>query len=53
MAKLILSAFSDEYADSFPEQLSAMNRLGIEHIELRFVNKKNVADLSREERLCG
>lgn len=59
MAKLVLSAFSDEYADSFPEQLAAMERLGIDHIELRFVDKKNVSVLTREEirqtaaLLCG
>ena len=49
MAKLMLSAFSDEYADGFPEQLSAMNRLGIEYIELRFVDKKNVSVLTEAE----
>lgn len=49
MAKLILSAFSDEYADSFPDQLEAMNRLGLEYIELRFVNKKNVSALTEVE----
>ena len=49
MAELILSAFSDEYADDFSEQLEAMNRFGIGFIELRFVNKKNVADLTTEE----
>lgn len=49
MAELILSAFSDEYADSFLEQLAAMKRLGIDYIELRFVNKKNVAALTGEE----
>ena len=49
MAKLVLSAFSDEYADSFPEQLAAMNRLGVEHIEMRFVDKKNVSALTSQE----
>lgn len=49
MARLQLSAFSDEYADSFPEQLEAMNRLGIGHIELRFVDKKNVSVLTEGE----
>jgi len=49
MADLILSAFSDEYADDFSEQLDAMNRFGIGYIELRFVNKKNVAALTKEE----
>lgn len=49
MAKLQLSAFSDEYADSFPDQLEAMNRLGIGYIELRFVDKKNVSLLTEAE----
>ena len=49
MAELILSAFSDEYADGFSEQLAAMKRLGIDYIELRFVNKKNVSALTGEE----
>lgn len=49
MAKLQLSAFSDEYADSFPDQLEAMNRLEIDYIELRFVDKKNVAELTATE----
>jgi sugar phosphate isomerase/epimerase len=49
MAKLQLSAFSDEYADSFPDQLEAMNRLDIDYIELRFVDKKNVSLLTEEE----
>ena len=56
--KIILSAFSDEYAVSFDEQLSAMKRLGISHIELRIVNGKGVADLTDadfkyvKEKLC-
>ena len=49
MAKLQLSAFSDEYADSFSDQLEAMNRLEIDYIELRFVDKKNVAELTATE----
>lgn len=49
MAELILSAFSDEYADGFAQQLEAMNRFGIGCIELRFVDKKNVADLTDAE----
>lgn len=49
MADLILSAFSDEYADGFPRQLEAMNRFGIGYIELRFVDRKNVADLTDED----
>ena len=56
--KIIISAFSDEYAVSFDEQLAAMKRLGISHIELRIVNGKGVADLTDadfkyvKEKLC-
>ncbi|MBQ2750251.1 MAG: sugar phosphate isomerase/epimerase [Clostridia bacterium] len=46
MSKLILSAFADEYADSFIGQLEALNDLGIGWIEPRFLDKINVADLS-------
>lgn len=46
MAELKLSAFADEYADDFAEQLSAMRDFGIEHIELRHVDKKNVSVLT-------
>ena len=46
MAELKLSAFADEYADDFAEQLSAMRHFGIDHIELRHVDKKNVSVLT-------
>ncbi|MBR5868759.1 MAG: sugar phosphate isomerase/epimerase [Clostridia bacterium] len=46
MSELILSAFADEYADSFIGQLEALNDLGIGWIEPRFLDKINVADLS-------
>ena len=49
MSKLILSAFSDEYATSFAEQLAGMRHFGIRHIELRHANGKNVADLTIDE----
>ena len=49
MAKLILSAFADEYADSFSEQLTALNGFGIEHIEIRHVDKKNISVLTSDE----
>ena len=51
MKNIILSAFSDEYAKDFEEQLSAMERFGIRHIELRFVDGENVSALSDEKRL--
>ena len=52
MAEYIFSAFSDDYAKDFEEQLAAMERFGIQHIELRFIDGKNVADLSDEGRLA-
>ena len=46
MAKMILSAFADEYADSLTEQLEALRSFGIDYLELRFADGKNVAQLS-------
>ena len=44
-----ISAFSDEYADSLTEQCKALNKLGIEYMEMRGVDGKNVSSLSPEE----
>lgn len=49
MSNFQLSAFADEYADSFEEQLHALTRFGIRNIELRHLNKKNISVLSRGE----
>ena len=49
MNKLILSAFADEYADSLIEQCAALNKFGIEYIELRGVNGKNISVLTESE----
>ena len=49
MAKLIISAFSDEYADSLQEQCQALNGFGISYMEMRGVNGKNVATLTKDE----
>lgn len=49
MADIILSAFADEYADSFEEQLQGLCKLGISHIEIRHVDKKNISKLTKEE----
>ena len=49
MVNLKLSAFSDEYADGFTEQLDGMHRFGIGHIELRHADKKNVSVLTSSE----
>ena len=49
MAKITISAFADEYSDNFEEQLQGLNKLGITHIEIRHVNKKNISVLTKEE----
>ena len=49
MAKYILSAFADEYSPNFSEQLSALNGYGINYIELRGIDGKNVSTLNSEE----
>ena len=49
MAKLILSAFSDEYADGLIEQCQALNGFGIQYMEMRGVNGKNVSTLGKDE----
>lgn len=47
--KIILSAFADEYADSFEEQLQALKRFGIGYIELRHIDGKNISLLDERE----
>lgn len=49
MAELIMSAFADEYCDSFEGQVKAMKDFGIDYIEVRFVDKKNISTLTDEE----
>ena len=49
MSKLIVSAFSDEYADGLVEQCEALNRFGISYMEMRGVNGKNVSTLTKDE----
>ena len=49
MSKIKLSAFADEYADSFEEQLRAMRDFNIGHIELRHADTKNVSVLTEAE----
>lgn len=49
MAKLILSAFADEYADSLIEQCQALNGFGFGYMEMRGVNGKNVSTLTKAE----
>lgn len=48
MIDLTLSAFADEYADSFDGQLAICKELGIPCIELRFIDGKNICTVSEE-----
>ena len=49
MSDIIFSAFSDEYAVDFNEQLAGMKALDIGYIELRFVDGRSVSELSTDE----
>ena len=49
MPKLILSAFSDEYADGLQEQCQALSGFGISYMEMRGLNGKNVSTLTNDE----
>jgi len=47
----LLSAFADEVTDDFIGQLEFLNSENVKFIEIRFVNKKNILDLTSPE-LC-
>jgi len=47
MAKL--SAFADEVMDDFLEQVKYLAKENVGYIEPRFINKKNIMDLSQDE----
>ena len=47
MANLTLSAFADEYSSAFDEQLNALNNFGINYVEIRGVDGKNVSELTK------
>lgn len=49
MAKIILSAFADEYSADFTEQLKGMRDFGIGYVEVRGVDGKNVSVLTPAE----
>ncbi len=49
MSKFILSAFADEAAEDLKTQMDILESHGINHIEMRGVNGKNVADLTIDE----
>ena len=47
MAKL--SAFADEVTEDFPAQVEYLAKEGVGYIEPRFINKKNIMDLTKAE----
>ena len=49
MGKIILSGFADEYSADFTEQLTGFRSYGIDYIEMRGVDGKNVSLLTRDE----
>ena len=53
MANWILSAFADEHSKSFTGQINALQSFGIHHIELRFLDEKNIADLTAAEAVAA
>ena len=49
MRNLTLSAFADEYSDVLIEQLCALNKFGIEYLELRHADGKNVSEMTKDD----
>ena len=49
MANWIISAFADEHSTDLAGQIAALQSFDIPNIELRFIDSKNVADLTAEE----
>ncbi|MBQ8015164.1 MAG: sugar phosphate isomerase/epimerase, partial [Clostridia bacterium] len=49
MAKFLFSAFADEVSPDIIEQIAACKANGIEYIELRNVNGKNISNFTVEE----
>ena len=49
MSNWIISAFADEYSRSVEKQISALKENGLDHIEVRFVEDKNIADMTADE----
>lgn len=49
MGRWILSGFTDEYADSFDQQLLAAEKFGFDSIELRHADGRNVSEMTRAQ----
>ena len=46
----LLSAFADEYSNDFGTQLAMLRENSVAYIEPRFIDQKNVADLTPAEK---
>ena len=49
MTKYVISGFADEMYDSFVDQLKGHSALGLDRIELRFLDGKNISTLTGAE----
>ena len=49
MPELIISGFGDEICENFAQQLDIMASFGLNHIDPRGVNGKNISDLTADE----
>ena len=49
MRKFFISAFSDEYAENLEIQCQGLKSFGIEYMEIRGVNGKNISALTKDE----
>ncbi len=49
----VISAFADEASSLFTDQIEAMKKNGIHYLEMRGVNGRNVASMTREEVKCA
>mgnify|MGYP002550544015 CR=1 FL=1 len=49
MAKYLLSAFADEYDSDIDIQIKMLRENNIEYFEPRFINEKNISDISKSD----
>ena len=49
MSKWIISAFADEHSRSLEGQICALKENDLDHIELRFIDGKNIADMTENQ----
>ena len=49
MGKLLLSAFTDEYANAFDAQIEAARKFDLKYLELRNADGKSVAQMTRQD----